>query len=112
MDPKTGDIYAVNNDTVNMMVVFPRNARGNVTPMRALNTPHRTWGIAVDEGAQELFLTVEHPPEVVVYRKMAEGDEQPIRTLVGNQTQLEDAHGIAIDTKNGWMFVSNHGSTA
>ena len=80
--------------------------------MRELHTPHRTWGIAVDEGAQEIFLTVEHPPEVVVYRKMAEGEEQPIRTLVGNSTQLEDAHGIAIDTINGWMFVSNHGSTA
>ncbi|MCZ6489857.1 MAG: hypothetical protein O7A06_04935 [Acidobacteria bacterium] len=112
VDPKTGDIYAVNNDTVDTMVVFPRNARGNVVPQRELSTPHRTWGIAVDEEAQEIFLTVEHPPEVVVYRKMAEGDEQPIRTLVGNQTQLEDAHGIAIDTKNGWMFVSNHGSTA
>ena len=112
VDPKTGDIYSINNDTVDTMVVFPRNARGNVVPQRELSTPHRTWGIAVDEGAQEIFITVEHPPEVVVYRKMAEGDEQPIRTLVGNRTQLEDAHGIAIDTKNGWMFVSNHGSTA
>ena len=112
VDPKTGDIYSVNNDTVDTMVVFPRDARGNVAPMRELHTPHRTWGIAVDEGAQEIFLTVEHPPEVVVYRKMAEGEEQPIRTLVGNSTQLEDAHGIAIDTINGWMFVSNHGSTA
>ncbi len=112
VDPVTGDIYSINNDTVDTMVVFPRNARGNVVPQRELSTPHRTWGIAVDEEAQELFITVEHPPEVVVYRKMAEGDEQPIRTLVGNQTQLEDAHGIAIDTKNGWMFVGNHGSTA
>lgn len=112
VDPNTGDVYSVNNDTVDTMVVFPREAEGNVAPMRELHTPHRTWGIAVDEGAQELFLTVEHPPEVVVYRKMAEGDEQPIRTLVGNSTQLEDAHGIAIDTINQWMFVSNHGSTA
>ena len=32
VDPKTGDIYAVNNDTVDTMVVFPRNARGNVVP--------------------------------------------------------------------------------
>ena len=112
VDPVTGDIYSINNDTVDTMVVFPREARGNVVPQRELSTPHRTWGIAVDEQAQEIFITVEHPPEVVVYRKMAEGEEQPIRTLVGNQTQLEDAHGIAIDTKNGWMFVGNHGSAA
>ena len=110
VDPKTGDVYSVNNDTVDTMVVFPRDARGNVLPKRELKTPHRTWGIAVDEEAQELFLTVEEPPQVVVYHKTAQGDDQPIRVLEGNRTELEDAHGIAIDTKNNWMFVSNHGS--
>ena len=110
VDPKTGDVYSVNNDTVDTMVVFPRDARGNVSPKRELKTPHRTWGIAVDEEAQELFLTVEEPPQVVVYHKTAQGDDEPIRVLEGNRTELEDAHGIAIDTKNNWMFISNHGS--
>ena len=112
VDPKTGDVYSINNDTVDTMVVFPRETEGNVLPKRELYTPHRTWGIAVDEEAQELYLTVQHPPKVVVYRKMAEGEEKPLRVLEGDHTQLEDAHGIAIDTKNGWMFVSNHGSVS
>ncbi len=34
VDPKTGDVYSVNNDTVDTMVVFPRDARGNVLPKR------------------------------------------------------------------------------
>lgn len=110
IDPKTGDIYSVNNDMVDHMVVFPRNAEGDVAPMRKLHTPHRTFGIAVDEEAQELFLTVQHPPQVVVYHKTAKDEDEPIRTLEGRRTQLEDAHGIAIDTKNNWMFVANHGS--
>jgi DNA-binding beta-propeller fold protein YncE len=55
---------------------------------------------------------VQHPPEVVVYRKMATEDEEPIRRLQGPRTQLEDAHGIAIDTKNNWMFVVNHGNAS
>ena len=59
-----------------------------------------------------MYLTVEHPPAVVVYRKMAQGEEKPIRILEGDRTQLKDAHGIAIDTKNNWMFVSNHGATS
>ena len=112
IDPKSGDVYSVNNDTVDTMVVFPRDAKGNVDPMRQLHTPHRTYGIAVDEEAQEIYLTVQHPPEVVVYRKMAQGEEKPVRTLRGNRTQLEDAHGIAIDVKNGLMFVGNHGSVS
>jgi hypothetical protein len=28
IDPKTGDVYSVNNDTMDTMVVFPREARG------------------------------------------------------------------------------------
>ena len=112
IDPKTGDVYSVNNDTVDALVVFPRDAEGNVNPMRELNTPHRTWGIAVDEQAHELYLTVQYAPKVVVYRKMAQGDEQPLRVLEGPRTQMEDPHGIAVDTRNGWMFVSNHGNKA
>ena len=109
VDPKTGDIYSVNNDTTDTMVIFSRNAQGNVKPDRELYTPHRTYGVAVDEEAQELYLTVEHPPQVVAYRKMASGDEKPLRSLAGPSTQLEDAHGITIDTKNQLMYVSNHG---
>ena len=110
IDPKTGDVYSVANDIVDTLVIFPRDARGNVAPKRELRTPHGTYGIAVDEDAQELFLTVEHINAVVVYRKMAAGEEEPIRTLQGDRTELEDPHGIAVDTKNNLMFVSNHGN--
>jgi DNA-binding beta-propeller fold protein YncE len=110
VDPVTGDVYSVNNDTVDTMVIFSRDAEGNVPPKRELSTPHRTWGIAVDEEDQELYLTREEPPQVLVYRKMASGNEEPLRILEGDATELEDAHGIALDKKNGWMFISNHGS--
>ena len=112
IDPKSGDIYSVNNDTVDRLTVFPRDAKGNVKAMRELHTPHRAYGVAVDEEAQELYLTIEHPPEVDVYRKTASGEDKPIRTLKGDKTRLADAHGIAIDPRNGWMFVSNHGSAS
>jgi DNA-binding beta-propeller fold protein YncE len=110
VDQGTGDIYSVANDTVDTMVIFPRDAEGNVKPMRELNTPHGTFGIAVDEDRQELFLTVQHEQAVVVYHKMAKGDDQLLRRLEGPKTRLADPHGIALDSKNGLMFVSNHGS--
>ena len=111
VDPVTGDVYSVNNDMLDHMVVFPRGADGDVTPKRQLHTPHRTFGIVADEQTQELYITVQHPPQVVVYRKEASGQEKPLRTLEGPRTQLKDAHGVAIDKKNGWMFVANHGAT-
>ncbi len=110
IDPGSGDIFAVNNDTIDKLVIFSREARGNVPPDRHLETPHGTFGIAVAEEAQELFLTVQHDSAVVVYNKMADGEEAPIRLLQGSRTRLADPHGIAVDEESGLMFITNHGS--
>jgi len=112
LDQANGDIYSVNGDVSNWMTVFSREARGNVEADRALHTPHRTFGIAVDEEAQEVFLTINHAPAVVVYRKEASGEEAPLRILEGDKTRLMDLNGIALDTKNQVMFVANRGATS
>ena len=112
VDPDSGDVYAVNNDTQDTLVIFSRQAKGDVPPDRELATPHGTFGIAVDEAAQELFLTVQHYHSVVVYNKMAQKDQSPIRLLQGDRTLLADPHGIALDPNNKLMFVTNHGSVA
>ena len=109
IDPQTLEVYVTNNDTVDWMPVFSREARGNVAPDRKLATPHRTWGIAADEIRQELYMTIEFPSAVVVYRKAAVGTDAPLRMLEGDATQLADARGLAVDTTNDLMFVSNHG---
>lgn len=110
IDPQSGDIFAVNNDTVDTLVIFSRQAKGDVPPDRELHTPHGTFGIAVDEQAQEMYLTTQHDSSVVVFRKFAEKDESPLRLLQGDRTLLADPHGIAIDPKNQLMFVTNHGA--
>ena len=110
VDPRTGEIYSVSNDTVDTMVVFSRRAEGDVAPDRQLRTPHGTYGIAVDEEHQELFLTVEHDSAVVVYPKTASEEETPIRLLQGGRTLLADPHGIAVDPVRDLLFVANHGS--
>ena len=110
IDPVTKEVYVLNNDTQNWLPVFPRDARGNATPSRYLAAPHGTFGIAVNEEKQEMFMTVQHQNSVVVYRKQASGDEKPLRTIAGSDTQLEDPHGIALDIKNRLIFVSNFGN--
>ncbi len=109
IDPKNGDIYSVETDTGDKVVVFGREANGNVKPGRILDTPHRGFALAVDEAKQELYVGVQHPPEVAVFRKGASGDEKPLRSLQGESTRLSDVHGIALDTKNQLMFVTNWG---
>jgi DNA-binding beta-propeller fold protein YncE len=111
IDPSNGDIYAVNNDTIDTLVVFSRKALGDVVPDRELHTPHGTFGIAVDEVAQELFLTVQHDNAIVVFNKTAKGTEAPIRVLQGDHSGLADPHGMALDPKRNVLYVANHGST-
>ena len=110
VDPKTGDLYTISHDSDGMpMTVFNRQAKGDVPPTRELDVPKGTYGIAVDEVAEEMFFAIEHDSAVSVYRKYAEKDEAPIRLIQGDKTLLGDAHGIALDTRKQVMFVSNYG---
>ena len=112
IDQANGDIYAVNNDTVDRLVVFSREQRGNVPPKRIIRTPHTTYGIAVDEPHQELFLTTQEGAAIVVFHKLAAEQDAPIRTLQGDKTLIADPHGLAVDSTRDLMFVSNFGSVA
>jgi len=118
VDPDTGEIYTVDTThgmyegSGNRMVVFSHSATGNLAPDRELLIPHRGFAIAADEQADELFITVQHPPAVIVYPKTAKDTEAPLRILEGPRTQLTDVHGIALDTKNKLMYVANRGSSS
>jgi DNA-binding beta-propeller fold protein YncE len=112
IDPKNGDIYSVASDTADNLIVFPRSASGNTAPSRQLKTPHRNFATAVDEEKGEIFITIQYPPKVVVYRKQAAGNEQPLRVLEGPRTGLSDAHGMAIDVQKKLLFVSNWGNSS
>jgi DNA-binding beta-propeller fold protein YncE len=109
VDPGSGDVYAINNDTLNKLTVFSRRSNGNAVPDRELEVPMSAYGISVDEGHQELMLTVEDDSAVSTFRKMASGNEAPIRLLQGDKTLLSWPHGIAHDPKTDLIYVTNFG---
>jgi 6-phosphogluconolactonase (cycloisomerase 2 family) len=109
IDQKNGDIYSVESDTGDRMTVFARDANGNVAPKRELHVFHRAYAMTIDEQRQELYVTEEYPPQILVYRKEASGDEPPIRVIKGDHTKLQTPHGIALDLKNRLIFVDNWG---
>jgi len=112
VDPKNGDLYATSLDVQDMLVVHPYGAHGDVPPARTLRTPPRNVSIAVDEETQEMFLPTQYPAAVVVYRKMAEGNEAALRILEGKHTQLVDPNAVVVDSKNGLLYVGNNTSTS
>jgi len=112
VDPETGDIYSINGDVTHWLTVWSREKKGNVPAGRELATPHRTFAIAVDEQAQEMFITTQHPPSVLVWRKTAKGNDAPLRILEGDHTRLAEAQGIAVDSENQLLYVANQGAAS
>lgn len=112
IDPANGDVYSVENDIGDVIVTFSHDATGDAKPIRKLRVTHRAYAMAIDEENQEFYVSVQHPPQVAVYRKGAEGSEKPKRLLEGDKTQLSDSHGMAIDTRRKLLFVNNWGNIA
>ncbi len=110
VDPKNGEITAVNNDTRDTTVTFPAGGDGNVAPVRSIKTPHGTFNVAVAEAYDEMMLTLQHDSALVVYKKGSTEKDSPVRFLQGERTKLADPHGIAYDPNDDVIFVSNFGS--
>ena len=110
IDPKTGNIYSLNNDTERHMTVFDREARGNQSPTWKLHTPMGAYGLAVDEETQELLITAEESHSVSWFPKTARDEAAPTGLLQGDRTLLADPHGIALDPKLNVFFVANFGA--
>jgi len=112
VDPAAGDVYSVENDTGNIIAVYPREATGDVAPKRILKVTHRAYAMVINQETKDLFLSVQFPPQIAVYDKEASGDAKPRRLLQGPHTRLADSHGIAIDPKRKLLFVDNWGNIA
>jgi len=91
---------------------FARSALLFNDPLRELVIPHRGFAMAIDEEKQEMYVTIQYPPKIVVYRKGASGSDQPVRVIEGESTRLSDIHGVAIDVKNRLMFVTSWGNVS
>ena len=110
MDPAHRELFTVNNDVEDRMVVFDYDARGNVKPKRLLYVPHQSWGIAFNKRRDEIALSVQTPNMYVVFRRDAQKFDAPIRSVRGPKTEMADPHGIYIDETHNEVFVANHGN--
>ena len=110
IDRAAQEIYSVDNDIGDRLMVFPYDGNGNIKPKRVLEVPHQAWGISISDERNEFAVTVESSRQIVIYRKGAEGHEQPIRTIRGPKTGLGDPHGVFLDGQNNEVIVANHGN--
>ena len=58
LDRAKQEIYTVDNDIGDRMMVFPYDADGNVKPKRVLDVPHQAWGISISDERNEFAISV------------------------------------------------------
>jgi DNA-binding beta-propeller fold protein YncE len=112
IDPGRREVFTVDNDIGDRMMVFPYDAEGNIKPRRVLAVPHGAWGLALNLQRDEIAISVEHPNTVVVFKRDAKGLEAPKRVIHGPHAGLEDPHGIVFDVPANEILVANHGNWA
>jgi DNA-binding beta-propeller fold protein YncE len=111
-DAPKREIFAVNNDIEDTMMIFSYEDSGDLKPKRTLAIPHGSWGISLSKARNEFSLSVQDGSNnaVVTYKKESKGFDPPIRVLQGRETMLADPHGIYVDDSNNELIVTNWGS--
>ena len=110
MDGMHRELFTVNNDVEDRLVVFDYDARGNVKPKRLLYVPHQSWGIAFAPKRDVIALSVQTPNMFVVFKRDAKKFDAPLRSVRGPATQMADPHGIYFDETHNEVVVANHGN--
>ena len=110
MDPVHHELFTVNNDVEDRLVVFDYDARGNVKPKRLLYVPHQSWGIAFAPKRDVMALSVQTPNMFVVFKREAKKFDTPVRSVRGPKTGMADPHGIYFDETHNEIVVANHGN--
>jgi len=109
LSPEKQEMYVLDNDTGDHMLVFALDGNGQVAPLRELHLEHGAWGIFLDEKNGEFVISTQHINKVSVYSTAAEGDDKALRVIYGPNTGLADPHGLTVDVEGGEIFVANHG---
>ena len=110
VDPERQEIYTVDNDIGDRMMVFKYDANGNARPIRALDVPHQAWGLSINPVRREVAVSVEGPRQIVIYKQDARGADAPLRMIRGPKTGLGDPHGVHFDGTHNEIVVANHGN--
>jgi hypothetical protein len=107
IDPVNGEIFVPEGDRV---LVFPREASGNVAPSRILETELGARGVAVDPVRDLLVVTSrEGENAILMYDRRASGRAKPRAMIRGPKTMLTKLGNVRVHSPGGWILVTHDG---
>ena len=107
-----------------LITVYSRLADGDAAPLRTISGAatglQNPRGLTLDTVNDEVLVTnvggneIEGPPQpptITVYRRTANDNAAPLRTIGGAATRLQNPVGLAVDTMNNEVLVANFGGS-
>lgn len=110
-DPVNNEIYVPESGR---MLVYPREANGNVRPTRIIETTDGGMGGAVAiDAVNNLFVTA-GSNAIKIFDRSVSGRAQPLRTIGGpkSRTMIRNSKNIAVYPARGWIIVANQGENS
>ena len=98
----------VTNPTLNSLSVFPAGSNGDVASLFTLTMLSQPHGIAY--WARKLYVTNQGPDAITAYPANGGRRPNPIITISGENTQLDNAVALALDSA-GNIYVANEGTS-
>jgi DNA-binding beta-propeller fold protein YncE len=117
------DEVVIADETRNSILVFARTASGNTSPLREIRGPNTgivdPQGIVVDPAHDEIIVAIEGnhrasppvEPALLVFRRTADGDVAPIRTIRGPATMLLRPRQLQLDPERDELVLADRGLT-
>ncbi len=104
VDPVHGEIFVPGRHGDNRILVFPREADGDVAPIRILETDRTPGRVGVDPVHN--LLVVSGGPGLHIYDRTASGKAEPRNVITIPQDMGRRSTGLmAIDAASGMIFV-------
>ncbi|MCH8266435.1 MAG: hypothetical protein IH846_02840 [Acidobacteria bacterium] len=116
VDPVHNEIFVPDGGSV---MVYSREAHGNVAPIRILKGPDTQLGggaVAVDPINNLLVVAGsvgdwggEEGDQLLIFDRTAEGNAKPLRVIRGPHTMLTNTKNVRVYPPRGWILVAEDG---
>jgi len=106
IDPVNNEIYVPENGK---MLVYSREANGNVAPARIMETAGGMGGAVAIDPVNNVFVTA--GSTLKIFSRIAKGKVQPLRIIGGPKTRdkISGSKNITLYPARGWIVVANQG---
>lgn len=107
IDAVNGEIYV---PEAGKLLIYPREANGNVAPVRILETEGGMGGAVAVDALHDLIITA-GSSSIKIFEREGNGKLEPLRDITGPKVRnsINGGKNVAVYPPKGWIVLANQG---